>query len=51
MSNNVGKAMRRLGFEVRKVKGNNKYLIVIADGPRLETERLISAVEANRAPF
>lgn len=50
-ANNVGKAMRRLGFEVRKVKGNNKYLIVIADGPRLETERLISAVEANQAPF
>jgi len=50
-ANNVGKAMRRLGFEARKVKGYNKYMIVIADFSRLDTERVIDAVEANPVPF
>ena len=47
-ANNVGKAMRHLGFTPRKLKGNNKYLIVIADSNRIQAERNTDAAEGLR---
>lgn len=36
---NIGKAMKAMGFEPRKIRGYNKYLVVIADPVRQERER------------
>ena len=47
-ANNVGKAMRHLGFTPRKLKGYNKYLVVIADINSNQTERDMDAAEGIR---
>ena len=36
---NIGKAMKTMGFEPRKINGYNKYLVVIADAVRQQRER------------
>lgn len=39
----IGKAMKRMGFEMKKLNGYNKYLVVIADFDRQKRERINDA--------
>lgn len=41
---NIGKAMKSLGFEPRRINGYNKYLVVLADPVRQQTERQNDAI-------
>lgn len=41
---NIGKAMKSLGFETRRINGYNKYTIVLADPVRQQTERQNDAI-------
>lgn len=43
-TNNIGKAMRHLNFEVRKIMGKNKYRVVIINYEQQQTERKTEAV-------
>ncbi len=40
---NIGKAMKTMGFTSRKIHGQNKYRIVLADFPRQQREQLEDA--------
>ena len=48
---NVGKAMKSLGFESKKVRGTYKYLVVFADIDRQKRERIEDAMSENEMPF
>lgn len=54
-ANNIGKAMRRMNFDCKKINGNNKYLVVIADNDRQKSERIAAAHSeedtSEEAPF
>ena len=54
-ANNIGKAMKRLGYEVKKVNGYNKYILVIANDDRQKSERIKDAHNdedtTSEAPF
>jgi predicted P-loop ATPase len=41
---NIGRAMRALGFESRKIRGYSKYLVVLVDAVRQQRERQEDAV-------
>lgn len=42
-ANNIGKAMRAMGFEPKKIKGYNKYLVVVLDYAKVDAERKTEA--------
>lgn len=46
---NIGKAMKALGFTSRKINGNNKYVVVLADPNRLQQERKLEALDLKNA--
>ena len=50
-SNNIGKALRAMGFAPKKIKGFNKYLVVVLDHTKVEAERKAeaAALAAERA--
>ncbi len=50
-ANNIGKAMRRMGFEKKTVNGINKYLAVIADYTQQQCERIADAANTDERPF
>lgn len=45
---NIGKAMKGMGFMMRKIKGNNKYLVVLVDYEHQKLERIADAKEIQR---
>lgn len=45
----VGKAMKTLGFTSRKINGNNKYVVVLAETDRMQQERRLEALDIKNA--
>ena len=41
----IGKAMKAMGFEVRKIRGTYKYRVVLADYDRQRRERIEDAAD------
>lgn len=50
-ANNIGKAMHRMGFRSKKIRGNNKYLVVIVDDNSQKENRKIGGAAADDRPF
>lgn len=47
----IGKAMKSMGFESKKVRGTYKYVAVLADYERQKRERIEDATGENERPF
>ena len=50
-ANNIGKAMNRMGFEKKTIRGINKYLAVIVTPNQQECERIADAAKTDETPF
>lgn len=47
----IGRAMKNMGFESKKVRGTYKYIAIIADYDRQRRERIEDATDENEKPF
>jgi hypothetical protein len=47
----IGRAMKNMGFESKKIRGTFKYNVVLADYDRQKRERIDDAIPENEKPF
>lgn len=47
----IGKSMKNMGFESKKVRGTYKYIVVLADYDRQKRERIEDAYDEDGIPF
>lgn len=47
----IGRAMKNMGFESKKIRGTFKYSVVLADYDRQKRERIDDAIPEDEKPF
>jgi predicted P-loop ATPase len=47
----IGRAMKKMGFDSRKINGTYKYNVVLADYDRQKRERIEDAIDESEKPF
>jgi hypothetical protein len=47
----IGRAMKNMGFESKKIRGTFRYNVVIADYDRQKRERIEDATDESEKPF
>ncbi len=47
----IGRAMKNMGFESRKIRGAYKYNVILADYDRQKRERIEDATDESEKPF